>query len=222
MAAKGYHSTIDVTRIFNRSLVYWRLNSDDLQRLQQALPSIDAHFFLICHNDDLFQFPAWLLDHPKVLKLFAPHVRFSQVHPKLVPLPLGLNGRSRGAASQRLRAARALARAIPPSKSLFVKFQIGQPRYLRLRYLRRRRVLNDLRAAGWHTQNVSVEIPQVRTRPLLSPGGGWFHMLLCMRFCVRVWVPIPTTICRECPFFMVGMQPTCVSSPPVHILFHSR
>eukprot|EP00667_Euglena_gracilis_P014348 EG_transcript_14843 len=80
--------------ITNRSLVYWSLNryKEDIQKLRKWLQSgeIRHHFFLISHNQDRPAYPAWLLDHPLVLKVFGPHVPYQQHHPKLVPIPLGL------------------------------------------------------------------------------------------------------------------------------------
>ena len=49
------------------------------------------HFFMVATNQDNFEFPDWLMEHPLLLKLFCINVRRNQTHPKLVILPLGIH-----------------------------------------------------------------------------------------------------------------------------------
>ena len=70
----------------NRSLVYLSTASPRQLKLLKAMLAGPAHVFLLSCNDEPL-FPRWMLDHPRVLRLFAAHIPFEERHPKLVPIP---------------------------------------------------------------------------------------------------------------------------------------
>eukprot|EP00995_Heteronema_vittatum_P002359 NODE_1341_length_992_cov_176.954401_g931_i0.p2 GENE.NODE_1341_length_992_cov_176.954401_g931_i0~~NODE_1341_length_992_cov_176.954401_g931_i0.p2 ORF type:complete len:329 (-),score=95.74 NODE_1341_length_992_cov_176.954401_g931_i0:5-967(-) len=112
-------------RIFNRSLVFWSLNprasganSPDLVQLAQALPKIKNHFFLICHNHPHARFPDWVVQEPKILKIFSSHVPHDVTHPKVVPLPNGIFPMASKGLVGRISDARALSSVRKPTQLL--------------------------------------------------------------------------------------------------------
>eukprot|EP00668_Euglena_longa_P001360 GGOE01001613.1.p1 GENE.GGOE01001613.1~~GGOE01001613.1.p1 ORF type:complete len:273 (-),score=82.37 GGOE01001613.1:460-1278(-) len=92
-----FNDTFNVSTVANRSLVFWSLNykGPDLSHLLHNIDAIPNHFFLVTHKQDNIRIPPWLLDHPKVLKVFAVNVPYPLEHPKLVPLPLGIGEHGR-------------------------------------------------------------------------------------------------------------------------------
>uniref|UniRef100_A0A7S4GKX2 Uncharacterized protein n=1 Tax=Eutreptiella gymnastica TaxID=73025 RepID=A0A7S4GKX2_9EUGL len=85
------HSEFDARTITNRSLVYWQQQNEDVWRLEQRLPLINAHFFLMAHEVDNIILTKTILESPKILKIFAVHCNSSFYHPKVIPLPLGIS-----------------------------------------------------------------------------------------------------------------------------------
>eukprot|EP00667_Euglena_gracilis_P011450 EG_transcript_11708 len=129
-----FHSwtSFNVTAMENRSLVYWNLGiypgktGPDLNKLQTLLPQIQSHFFIIHHNTDCPRFPDWLLDSPKVLKVFAAYVPEGITHPKVIPIPLGLVPLGQ---AEELRAVRRDFTAAPPNQTLVIRgLSLGRPK----------------------------------------------------------------------------------------------
>eukprot|EP00668_Euglena_longa_P034261 GGOE01044035.1.p1 GENE.GGOE01044035.1~~GGOE01044035.1.p1 ORF type:complete len:439 (+),score=98.20 GGOE01044035.1:44-1360(+) len=86
----GGHSGchLDPRHVLNRSLVY--VDTKDLPILKEALSRLRVHIFLLTHGRDLpinAQYSA-LLRSRWVLKWFA--LNKEMLHPKLIPIPLGL------------------------------------------------------------------------------------------------------------------------------------
>eukprot|EP00667_Euglena_gracilis_P013038 EG_transcript_13432 len=76
----------------NRSLIF--VNTHDVPRLVAKLPQIKVHFFMITHNRDrAIPGPQGraLLESPYLLKWFGKNIEAP--HPKLVPIPIGIENR---------------------------------------------------------------------------------------------------------------------------------
>eukprot|EP00668_Euglena_longa_P030043 GGOE01037443.1.p1 GENE.GGOE01037443.1~~GGOE01037443.1.p1 ORF type:complete len:445 (-),score=107.38 GGOE01037443.1:135-1469(-) len=116
----------------NRSLVYWNLglysgpSGIDLMTLRQTLPTVKQHFFLLHHNTDNPRFPPWLLDSPKVLKIFAAYVPEGVRHPKIIPLPLGLSPMGRKVALNLERARANFTNHTPKGLLAMSGFTLGK------------------------------------------------------------------------------------------------
>eukprot|EP00667_Euglena_gracilis_P011011 EG_transcript_11235 len=84
--------SLDPRTITNRSIVF--INTLDIPAFVHKLPRIAAHFFVITHNrDKSVPGPEGLplLHSPKLLRWFAKNV--DHVHPKMVPIPIGIENR---------------------------------------------------------------------------------------------------------------------------------
>eukprot|EP01006_Ploeotia_vitrea_P024012 TRINITY_DN56722_c0_g1_i1.p1 TRINITY_DN56722_c0_g1~~TRINITY_DN56722_c0_g1_i1.p1 ORF type:complete len:582 (+),score=20.71 TRINITY_DN56722_c0_g1_i1:142-1887(+) len=110
------------TRFSNRSLLYWHLEGKDLITLKRRINDFEHHFFLITGSLDEPEFPPWLVDHPKVLRIFAVNVPFEvKDHPKICILPFG----QRWTLSEEVNQQRGNATLYPPTKLLLTSFTIG-------------------------------------------------------------------------------------------------
>eukprot|EP00668_Euglena_longa_P034853 GGOE01044743.1.p1 GENE.GGOE01044743.1~~GGOE01044743.1.p1 ORF type:complete len:449 (-),score=116.69 GGOE01044743.1:85-1431(-) len=125
-------TSFNISTMHNRSLVYWNLGvypgktGSDLNKLHALLPRIQQHFFIIHHNTDCPRFPPWLLNSPKVLKIFAAYVPEGITHPKVIPIPLGLKPIGLG---EDLRAVRHNFTDDPPTQDLVMSgLSLGRPK----------------------------------------------------------------------------------------------
>ena len=117
----------------NRSLVYWNIGiytgqrGTDLAALRRLLPQIPSHFFIVHHNSDNPRFPDWLLEEPKILKIFVIDVPTNVSHPKIVVIPLGLNPQKRERVVRQLMAGIENASHVQPADFMMVKgFTLGR------------------------------------------------------------------------------------------------
>uniref|UniRef100_A0A7S1HX03 Exostosin GT47 domain-containing protein n=1 Tax=Eutreptiella gymnastica TaxID=73025 RepID=A0A7S1HX03_9EUGL len=140
--------------ITNRSLVYWNLGTyrahhtwgTDIQALRYFLPKIRAQFFLIHHNSDNPRFPDWLLESPKILKIFSAYVPREVDHPKVICLPLGLKAHGLKP-SRSLMQAREIQYPKRPKNLVMIKgFTLGKPKKVQAmdRHLMRKHMLRIL------------------------------------------------------------------------------
>jgi len=144
------HIHFNASRLENRSLVYWHLEGKDLRTLRKRIPELGCHIFVICNSVDDPEFPDWLLNNPYILKVFSVNIPAAKsLHPKLVPLPLGI----RFTASEAVQEGRAMKRDHPPGGLLLASFSIGKGTP---RADRRRRVLQAV-AAEFHFSPPEVE-----------------------------------------------------------------
>eukprot|EP00668_Euglena_longa_P000849 GGOE01001023.1.p1 GENE.GGOE01001023.1~~GGOE01001023.1.p1 ORF type:complete len:424 (-),score=24.67 GGOE01001023.1:227-1498(-) len=82
----------DPTALRNRSLIF--VNTHDVPRLVAKLPRITSHFFMVTHNRDrAIPGPQGqpLLESPYLLRWFGKNI--DTCHPKLVPIPIGIENR---------------------------------------------------------------------------------------------------------------------------------
>uniref|UniRef100_A0A7S4GEE5 Exostosin GT47 domain-containing protein n=1 Tax=Eutreptiella gymnastica TaxID=73025 RepID=A0A7S4GEE5_9EUGL len=179
-----FNDTFDVTKVFNRSVVFWSLNfkGPDLSHLLHRIDQIPNHFFLITHKQDNIRLPPWLLDHPKVLKIFALNIPHHLEHPKLVPIPLGIgeHGRLPSRYLNEFLHNASQSSAIRPKHLMHIGFyqmRIGS----RQRAMRRRRILGFVaqhfpvpRTAGHRVAPMQYWGNLLRHKFVLSPpGDGW-------------------------------------------------
>jgi len=110
--------------IQNRSLVHWNLRrgGPDIVALQRWLAAdrIAAHFFLVSHGSADPSYPIWLLDHPRILRVFGTRVPSDLYHPKLTPLPEGLLGSTRAVALLHSARIRFVQQELPTTPSILL------------------------------------------------------------------------------------------------------
>eukprot|EP01001_Neometanema_parovale_P006562 NODE_2916_length_1314_cov_102.013434_g2769_i0.p1 GENE.NODE_2916_length_1314_cov_102.013434_g2769_i0~~NODE_2916_length_1314_cov_102.013434_g2769_i0.p1 ORF type:complete len:411 (-),score=31.51 NODE_2916_length_1314_cov_102.013434_g2769_i0:81-1259(-) len=154
----GYfpYATFATSQIFNRSLIYWPLvfSYHNLQKLRGVLRNLLHHIFLMTHNQDAPHLPAFVLDSPKVLKIFV--VNGPDIdHPKVVHLPLGLRAYGKQYALS-VNEVRATAAATMPNRTLHARFglsSIAGKGAGSAKMLLRKAVLKSLRANGFYFDN---------------------------------------------------------------------
>eukprot|EP00667_Euglena_gracilis_P012932 EG_transcript_13297 len=210
-----FNDTFNVSAVANRSLVFWSLNykGPDLSHLLHRIDAIPNHFFLMTHKQDHIRIPPWLLDHPKVLKVFAVNVPYPLEHPKLVALPLGIGEHGRQpsrAINDFLRNASHRA----PQKLLHIghyQMKVGSVQ----RAMRRRHVLNNVRrsfaiprAAGRRLPKAEFYAAIREYRFALSPpGDGWDAF--------RTWEVL---YLGRVPVVSLKLPPVLYAALPVHLV----
>eukprot|EP00996_Jenningsia_fusiforme_P000765 NODE_1692_length_1440_cov_24.061826_g1527_i0.p1 GENE.NODE_1692_length_1440_cov_24.061826_g1527_i0~~NODE_1692_length_1440_cov_24.061826_g1527_i0.p1 ORF type:complete len:404 (+),score=51.23 NODE_1692_length_1440_cov_24.061826_g1527_i0:47-1258(+) len=230
----SFNDTFDPTTVANRSLVFWSLSEvgPDLSHFRRNIRLIPHSFFLITHHQDRVRFPQWLLDHPRVLKIFALNIPFSlQEHPKLIPLPLGIVGYT--ASPLKLPMQRRLQLAMAPSATLgeFLSNSSARGVHARpskllhvgsyemrkggtlLRLFRRRTIM---RALGTRfPRAVAQKLPAEEYFSMLRqhrfvlspPGEGWD--------CFRTW---ETLYLGRCPVVSRVLPDRLYEGLPVHVV----
>ena len=123
-----------------------------------------VHIFIIAAMHDHPLLPDWLITSPKLLRLFSVNIAHRDVHPKVIPIPLGLIYN----ASFFIRTGCQRADDVTPSRLMLARFDLGGYNIkarMGGRWVRRRPLMSILRCVGvWCALLGHVPLPSRNPR----------------------------------------------------------